>query len=369
MQGGTVSGESLTPRERDVLAAVVRNYILSAEPTGSRFLSKHLDLGLSAATLRNIMGDLEDRGYIAQPHTSAGRVPTDQGYRLYVDEMMEQNALPEHLMHRMRAMVEACEPTDLHLLLEAATKALSTVTDQLGMALAPRLSQAVFRHIHIFEIEPRRYVLHMTIDSGFVRTLTVELASEVPAGRLSRACELINERFYGKRLEEVAEREEQLFASVDSPELGVVRLFIPSIRRMLQHEDASGEIITDGETNIVLKPDFHAPERMGAVIEFLSDRKMLLHLLDTGDVQPGRVVVSIGGENRGGVFESFSVVKARYQVGSLEGMVGVLGPKRMPYPFLVAAVEYTTRLLGQVVHHAGTALGPADAGFGRTATG
>jgi heat-inducible transcriptional repressor len=338
----------LSQRERTVLEAVVRNFILSAEPTGSRFLSKHLDLGLSAATLRNIMGDLEEKGYIAQPHTSAGRVPTDKGYRLYVDGMMERSALPAHVQQTIRTTIASCEAADLHVLLEATTRALSAATDQLGIVLAPRFSRGVFRHIHIFEVEPHRYLLHMTIDAGFARTFSVELASEIPPERLSQACEILNERFYGMFLSDIVEKEDEVLHNVADAALGVIRLFVPSIRKMLQYEDANEELYTEGATNIVLKPEFHAPERLGAVVEMLGDRRMLMHLFDTNDSELGRVVVSIGGENRGGMFESFSVVKARYKVGGLEGSMGVLGPKRMPYPLLVAAVDYTARVLGEV---------------------
>lgn len=343
-----MTDEILNLRERKVLEAIVRNYILSATPTGSRFLSKHLDLNLSAATLRNVMGDLEEKGFIAQPHTSAGRVPTDKGYRHYVDVMMGQGELPGGMAEQIRSIIERSEPTDLHLLMQATTRALSAVTDQLGLVLAPRLANGVFRHIHIFEMEPRRYVLHMTIDSGFVRTLTVELETEISGDRLVHACEIINQRFYDKRLSDLAASEDDILNDVEPVDMGVIRLFVPTIKRMLADEDDVESLYMEGETNIVLKPEFHTPESLGAVVEFLGDRKMLLHLFDTQDPEPGRVVVSIGGENRGGMFESFSVVKARYQVGSLEGRVGILGPKRMPYPFLVAAVDYTARLLSDL---------------------
>jgi len=343
-----MADDSLAVRELKVLEAVVRNYILSAAPTGSRLLSKQLDLGLSAATIRNIMGDLEEKGYITQPHTSAGRIPTDKGYRLYVDQMMLASGLPEPLKERIRAIIVESEPTDLHLLMEATTRALSVVTDQLGIVLAPRISKGIFRHIHIFSIDPHRYVLHMTIDSGFVRTLTVELESDIGPRRLEQACAVLNERLYGMRLSDLAEHENEVLRNVEPANLGVIRLFVPSIKKMLERENQAEVVYVEGETNIVLKPDFQTPGGIGAVVEILGERKMLMHLVDTAGTEPGRVVVSIGAENTQGAFESFSVVKARYQVGSLEGSVGVLGPKRMPYPFLVAAVDYTAKLLGRL---------------------
>jgi heat-inducible transcriptional repressor len=345
-----MDNEKLTVREMKVLEAVVRHYILSAAPMGSRVLSKQLDLGLSAATIRNIMGDLEEKGYVAQPHTSAGRVPTDRGYRLYVDRMMEHSGLAEPLKDRIRSIIVASEPTDLHLLMEATTKALSIVSDQLGIVLAPKISKGIFRHIHIFAIEPHRYVLHMAIDSGFVRTLTIELESDIGPLRLEQACSVLNERLYGMRLSDLTEHEDEVLRNIEPANLGVIRLFVPSIKKMLERENETEMVYTEGETNIVLKPDFQTPDGIGAVVEVLGERKMLMHLVDTTHAEPGQVVVSIGAENAQGAFGSFSVVKARYQVGSLEGSVGVLGPKRMPYPFLVATVDYTAKLLGDLHH-------------------
>jgi heat-inducible transcriptional repressor len=340
--------EDLTDRQRKVLEAIVRNYIVNASPAGSRFLAKQSGINRSAATIRNVMSDLEEMGYISQPHTSAGRVPTDKGYRWYVDTMIEQCEPPEPVMSRIRRIIEAGEPTDLHMLMEATSRALSLATDQLGITLAPLLSRAVFRHIHIFEMAPHRFVLHMTVDSGFVRTLTIELECDVARKRLANACEVINERFYGMHISEIAEREDDVLRDVEPLDLGVVRLFVPSIKKMLKWGEDTEELYTEGETNIVLKPEFTGRERLGAVFELLSDRRMLMHLFDTREAQVGKVIVSIGGENRSGVFESFSIVKARYQMGGLEGSLGVLGPKRAPYPLLVAAVNYTARLLGEL---------------------
>jgi heat-inducible transcriptional repressor len=338
----------LSVREQQILDAVVQNYITTAEPTGSRFLSKQVAMGLSPATIRNTMGDLEEKGYITQPHTSAGRVPTDKGYRYYVDCVMKRSALPDPMMHEIDALIRDIDPTDLHLLMEATSRALSRATNQLGVILSPHLSRGVFRHIHIFEIEPHRYFLHLTIDSGFVKTMVVEFGAAVDAARLEAACRIINERFGGLRLAQLTEEGEKLFGDVDTVDLGVISLFVPSIKKMLHDENDDGAVFVEGETNIVMKPEFGRKEDLGAVIEILGEKKLLMHLIDVGEGECGNVVVSIGGENKNGVFESFSVLKTKYRVGNLEGSLGVIGPKRMPYPYLISAVDYTAKLLGEI---------------------
>jgi len=342
-----MADNELTTREQQILEAIVRNYVVSAAPTGSRFLSKNSEVGLSPASIRNVMGDLEEKGYICQPHTSAGRIPTDKGYRLYVDTLMQNAVLPEEQKEKITQIIESANHSDLHVLMDATSKALSMVTDQLGLILSPRLSHGVFRHLHIFEIEPHRFMLQLTIDSGFVRTMTVELQSDIPAVNLEQACNSINQRFYGMRLHEINEHEGTIFTDVELASLGVIRLFVPSLKKMMQ-ADESGEIFTEGTTNIVLKPEFGNREQMGAVIEILGEKKMLMHLLNIENDIGDKVVISIGGENKNGVFESFSILKAKYKIGTLEGTLGVMGPKRMPYPFVISAVDYTAKLLGSI---------------------
>jgi heat-inducible transcriptional repressor len=337
----------LSDREHLVLEAVVRNYILSAAPTGSRFLSKQAEFDLSPASIRNIMSDLEERGFIAQPHTSAGRVPTDKGYRYYVDRLMKLIELSDDVKRTIKESLVGAEPSDLRLLMEATSKALSRVTHQLGVILAPRLSSGVFRHLFIFPIDRQRVFLHLTIDSGFVKTMVCELATEISPERLERACEVINERFYGLTLFEMCQKEGDIFSDVESFELGIIRLFVPSIKKIIQTEE-SESVYAEGETNIMTQPEFFSKDRVGAVIEIIEEKKMLLHLFETEYSNKPGVIVIIGGENEAGQMKSFSIIKTKYHVGSMQGSLGVIGPKRMPYPFLVSAVDYTAKLLGDL---------------------
>lgn len=338
--------EQLSERENHVLGAVVRNYILSASPTGSRFLSKQPDFDLSAASIRNVMGDLEEKGFINQPHTSAGRIPTDKGYRYYVERLMKSIELPNEMKLKIKAQLKSVEPSDLHLLMEATSEALSRATHQMGIILAPRLNRGVFRHVHIYQLDSARVLLHLTIDSGFVKTMVLELKTEISADRLERACQVINERFYGMTLEEMLGSDEEIFVNVEQYELGIIRLFVPSIKKMIESEQT--EAVYTGETNIMLQPEFFSKDQVSAIIEILEEKRLLLHLFEKEQINKSGVIISIGGENATGQLQSFSVIKTTYTVGHMEGSLGVIGPKRMPYPFLVSAVDYTAKLLGQM---------------------
>jgi heat-inducible transcriptional repressor len=337
----------LSDREHQVLEAVVRNYILSAAPTSSRFLSKQGEFDLSPASLRNIMSDLEEQGFITQPHTSAGRVPTDKGYRYYVDRLMKLFELPDEIKKTIKESLAGAEPSDLHLLMEATSKALSRATHQLGVILAPKLASGVFRHLYIFPIDNHRVLLHLTIDTGFVKTMICEVTTEISPDRLARACEVINARFFGMTLQDMCEGEGDIFSDVEPFELGIIRLFVPSIKKIIRDEKIES-IYAEGETNIMTQPEFFSRDSVGAIIEILEEKRLLLHMFETETAKKTGVVIIIGGENQEGQLKSFSIIKTNYQVGNMVGSLGVIGPKRMPYPFLVSAVDYTANLLGDL---------------------
>jgi heat-inducible transcriptional repressor len=174
-----------------------------------------------------------------------------------------------------------------------------------------------------------------------------ELTTEIDPLRLSRACEVINTRFFGMTLQEMCNAERDAFSDVEAFELGIIRLFVPSIKKIIQDEKTES-IYAEGETNIMTQPEFFSKERVGAIIEILEEKKLLLHMFETEPAKKNGVVIIIGGENREGQLQSFSIIKTNYQVGNMTGSLGVIGPKRMPYPFLVSAVDYTANLLGDL---------------------
>jgi heat-inducible transcriptional repressor len=188
--------------------------------------------------------------------------------------------------------------------------------------------------------------MNLTFDAGFVKTIVIEIATEIQENRLRRACEVINERYYGLMLEEMLRADDVLFGDLERYDLGIIRLFIPSIKKMIAQRRT--EVFTEGETNILLKPEFASRDTLGAIVEILEEKGLLMHLFNLDDAPEGRVHISIGGEISHGSFSSFSIVKTRYQVGNLAGCLGIIGPKRMPYPFLVAAVDYTAKALGEM---------------------
>lgn len=338
--------EILSDREHLVLETIVRNYILSASPTGSRYLSKQKGFDLSPASIRNVMCDLEERGFITQPYTSAGRIPTDKGYRYYVDRLMKYTDLPDETKTRIRNSLVTVDHSDLHLVLEAATRALSRTTNQLGVILAPKLQSGVLNQIHLFQIQENRYLLNVAFQSGFVKTMVVELETDVPVDRLECACRILTSKFGGKSFLEMCEADDGKFGDIPDFDLGIIRLLVPSLKKILS-QDQNENIFTEGQTNVLLQPEFFDRERVGAVMEIFEEKNLLMHLFETPEHED-RIFVSIGEENLKGQLQSFSIIKTKYRVGNMIGSLGVIGPKRMPYPYLISAVEYTSKVLGEL---------------------
>lgn len=283
---------------------------------------------------------------MTHPHISAGRIPTDKGYRYYVDRLMKLMILPAPVQTEIKQYLISAEPSDLRMLMEATSRILSKISRQLGVILAPRIQEGIFRHIHIHTIGGRRCLLHLTIDSGFVKTMVIEAETDVDAQRLEHACAVMNQRFGGKKLEQMCENDESLLGGLEMIDIGIIRLFIPSIRKMIK-ENAKEEIYAEGEANIVLSQEHPDPQQVHSIVEILEKKKLLMHVFSTHGERPG-IVITIGGENKAGQLDSFSVIKTKYRIGNMEGTLGVIGPKRMPYAYLASTVEYTARALGEL---------------------
>jgi heat-inducible transcriptional repressor len=259
---------------------------------------------------------------------------------------MHCTELPDAAKNQIRNALVTVESSDLHLLLETASRALSRTTNQLGVILSPRLRIGVLSQLTVIPIASKRYILTVAFNSGFVKTMVIEFETGIPHDRLECACRIINTKYFGKTLQELCESDDCMFRDVQDLDLGVIRILVPSIRRIIEQDDES-KVFAEGQTNILLQPEFFNRDSVGAVIEVLEEKNLLMHLFETSQSDNG-VVISIGGENPEDQFKSFSVIKTQYNVGTMVGSLGVIGPKRMPYPLLVSAVEYTARVLGEL---------------------
>jgi heat-inducible transcriptional repressor len=339
--------DELSDRERLILQASVHSYITSAEPVGSRTIVKRFDLGLSAASVRNVMADLEERGYLQQLHTSSGRVPTDKGYRYYVDYLMGVQELT--LQERARIERElTAKLNDTEEIMRQTSHLLALVSQQTGIVEGPDDGEAQLTRIELVPVTPAKVVV-MVVDSfGRVRTSGVTLEPAVDEAFLPKLSAFLNENFRGVPIH-------KLVHSLQTR----LRLFLDEQRRLA--EDAvrvlqtatlhrPGQLFLDGASHLFEQPEFRDMERAREVFNLLDERDRLLDLLRAGLNADHRTSVLIGREAPGDGHDEISIVTAPYRVGDRPvGMIGVLGPRRMPYWRMTAVVDYTAGMLSRLL--------------------
>lgn len=332
--------EDLSDRERTILQAIVQLFILHASPVGSRVVSKFLEreMKLSPATIRNIMSDLEELGYIAHPHTSAGRMPTDKGYRFYVDTLMDV----EHLPHQDTAILGELVHRPKELLFRDASKILSSLSHHLAVVRIPRFGDVVVRHVEILQLSSERLLVVLSLESDIVQTITMETASMPASGTVDEVKRLINERLVGRPLRMLSE----IFPEAQRDDHGstpsLVRLFVEHVER-LGNVGTGTSVHVAGAQQLLTLPEFEDPDRMRSVIELIENEDVIIHLVDSA-AQDG-LNVRIGNELENEQFTDYSLVTTTYRVGSATGSVSLIGPKRMQYSRMMSLVQMVSNVL------------------------
>jgi heat-inducible transcriptional repressor len=346
-----VVGTDLTDRERQVLEAVVRTYVDTAEPAGSRTVSRVFELGVSAATVRNAMSDLEEKGYLSHPHTSAGRVPTDLAYRFFVDRLMEPLApSPEECANLERELDRNGSSPVGRLILHAA-RALSLISNELGIAVAPRLEEAVLEKLELVQVSSNKVLLVASIRGGVVRTVYVDLPIEVPPTTLRTVAVALNERLAGQTLHEIRRTLPQRLRDSVLDETGteLINVFMQSGADLFDLQRLDSSQLHLGPASVLAsQPEFESGEQLKSLISLTEERDLLARAVGTREHR-GRLRITIGGENDSSVLADFTLVTAEYTAGDLKGVIGVIGPTRMPYEKVVTIVDYTSSLLTRVL--------------------
>lgn len=335
----------LTERQRLILALVVRDYTETAQPVGSARLVEQYKLDQSSATVRNEMAALTEMGYLRQPHTSAGRVPTEDGYRYFVTHVVYQADLPEparhtisHQFHQARQDVDQWMPLAASILARHS-RAASIVT-------APHAERSQYKHVELIATQGRQVLMVLVMTGGEVGQQILTLAEPVPQERLSAAADRLNKACLGKTTDEIA----ALPPRADALEKDILTLVLQDMNRGEQR--LSGEIYLDGLTNVLSEPEFLESGDARRAVRLFEERSLLQDLLarTTSGASVGGVQVLIGGEGEWEELKQCSVVLARYGIpGLATGMLGVLGPMRMPYARTIPTVRFMADLLSGLV--------------------
>jgi len=346
-----VQNPELSERERSVLDAVVRAYVSTAEPAASRAMAKSSGLGVSAATIRNTMADLEEKGYLFHPHTSAGRIPTDQAYRYFVDRIMAPRALNRRERGRVEQAIEASSSAVEQLVGQAA-KALGFLTDELGLAIAPHLDVTVLEKIELVRASSSSVLMVATIRGGLVRTVFVDLRSEVPSDTLVTLTMILNERLSGLTLRQIRETlperlRDSTPGNVAAEEL--LNIFVQSGADLFNWSELKAGGVHLGHASVLAaQPEFSSGEGLKNLLE-LTERTELLQTVLANRTTGGGLQITIGGEHDASALADFSLITAEYRAGNLKGVIGVIGPTRMPYEKVIAIVDYTSTLVNRIL--------------------
>ena len=332
----------LDDRSKHLLKALVERYIADGQPVGSRTLSKASGLELSPATIRNVMSDLEDLGLIASPHTSAGRIPTARGYRLFVDTMLT--------VQREGLQPPSLAPDQPQKVIANAAHLLSSLSQFVGVVMAPKRS-SVFRHIEFLRLSEKRLLVIMVSPDGDVQNRILFTEADYSQSQLIEAANYLNAHFAGLAIEQVRARLQQELVKLQGEIATLMQAAVQvSSEAMSQAQD---EVVISGERNLLAVSDFsHDMSHLRRAFELFEQKTQLMRLLDVSSQAEG-VRIYIGGESQIVPMQELSVVSAPYEVdGQVVGTLGVIGPTRMPYDRMIQIVDITARLVGNALSQA-----------------
>jgi heat-inducible transcriptional repressor len=340
--------ENLNDREKLILRSIVQQFILTASPVGSRNITKRFDIGVSPATVRNIMSDLEDSGFINHPHTSAGRVPTDKGYRYYVDSLMEIQTINNSEKGIIDRTLDA-KQIEADEILKIASKLLSSITKQIACITYPTLDKGILTKIQLVTLSSTRLLVVVSIQSGLVKTITLEFDTEIESSKITEVETALNERLNGLTFQEIRETAKDRLNDLDEAEKPIMRLFIDSVDKIFKDVKTDEKILITGATNIIQQPEFEDPEKFQGVIELIEDKDIIIHIMDKKKLDSNNVLITIGSEIEDEKLNEYSLITKEYTFGETSGTVGIIGPKRMEYSKVIAIVSYLGKMLSEVL--------------------
>jgi heat-inducible transcriptional repressor len=341
----------LDERPREILRLIIRSYVTSGEPVGSRTLAKAIDWRLSPATIRNIMSDLEDEGYLSQPHTSAGRIPSEKGYRFYVNNLADSGGLTksdERYVSRM--LNESDSPEDV---MSRACVVLSTISKNVGIVVAPPMAATVLKHIEFVDLTDGKILVIFVSTSGLLQRKLIRVNARYTQDELDRAGRYLVEKFSGKTLTEI--RNELLhLMQAERALFDRMLSLLETWRESLDQEPvAPDSVYVQGTANIISQPEFADVERMRLLFQMFEEKGRLVKILNEciSSSSPDSVKIAIGSELGVRDMRDFTLITSSYVSSDhTTGFLGIIGPTRMEYERGISIVGYLGRLIGEIIN-------------------
>lgn len=332
-------------RKKRVLEAIILDYIATAEPVGSRTISKKYDLGVSPATVRNEMSDLEEMGLIEQPHTSAGRVPSQIGYRYYVDFLMERQAVTQEVKSHIRNILTD-KIQDKEVLVQGAVKLLSQMTNYTTLLMASSYNQNVLTYIQLIPLADHKLVLILVLDNGHVEHRVVDIPISLSEEQIYEVSEMLRQNLCGLTVEQWRKSSLQIMNSAWEGEISFLQGILDSVEEAMTVE-YEHKIYLSGALNILNQPEFRDVEKVKEILSLLEEEHIMQQVMLANNQSSNRdISIRIGTENPHEGLSSCSLVTATYQMnGRVIGTVGVLGPTRMDYSRTASLLECITKSL------------------------
>ncbi|MDN5850124.1 MAG: heat-inducible transcriptional repressor HrcA [Nitrococcus sp.] len=339
----------LEERAQQLLKALVQRYIREGQPTGSRTLTRESGLNLSPATVRNIMADLEDAGYLRSPHTSAGRVPTDRGYRFFVDSLLTVNPLREREIEQLRIHFDRGRNPEV--LIDSASNLLSWLTQLAGVVTIPRRHMGSVRQLGFLPLSERRVLAILVVNEREVQNRVLHTDRDYSGTELEHISNYLNAEFVGKDIEQIRAA---LLDAMNNDRKEMTELMSVAIevarRLFTRPEDEDDDYVMAGETNLMTFAELSNIEKLKQLFEAFNQKREIIHLLDRCLTADG-VQIFIGQESGYEVFDGLSLVTSRYQTDDeVLGVLGVIGPTRIPYDRIIPIVDVTAKLLGHALN-------------------
>jgi heat-inducible transcriptional repressor len=336
----------LNDRSKQILEAIIEDYILTAEPVGSRTITRRHPLDLSPATVRNVMSDLEEMGYLTSPHTSAGRVPTDKAYRLYVDSLLAVRRVSRNEREEIRRRC-SIDGRDIGSVLRDTSRILSSVSHYMGVVVAPRFTAAVLQQIEFVKLSGNRILVILVSQTGSVQNKIIESDELINPADLERMNNYLNGMLQGLTISQVKSR---LILEMQDEKTRYDRLMSQAISLSQKTMgDSDSEIFLEGQTNIMELPEFADVGKMKEMFRTFEEKNHLVGLLDRCMDAEG-FNIFIGAESRLSQMAGISVITSTYRTGRNSlGVLGVIGPTRMGYAKVIPVVDYTAKLVSRLL--------------------
>ena len=338
--------DNLSERSKHILEAIIEEYIRTAEPVGSRAISRRHGLTLSPATIRNVMADLEDLDFLASPHTSAGRIPTDKAFRFYVDSLLTVGTIDreqEELIQRQYKLYGK----DVGEIFKETSRILSSLSHYMGIVVTPRFTTTMFRHIEFIKLGGRRILAILVSKSGIVQNKIIEADEDLSSEDMVRMSNYLNNLLKGLSIAELRSR---ILREMQDEKVRYDEMLAKALKLSEQTLDENGtEVFIEGRVNILEQPEFADVGKMREVFRAFEEKGQLISLLDRCMESEG-VHIFIGAENYMHHLESMSVITAPYMSGKeTVGVLGVIGPTRMGYDRVIPIVDYTAKVLSKLL--------------------